>query len=210
MPKYGILSMIIQAYQEKACDDLAVIPIYIGYDRVIEEKSYLEELSGIPKEKEKATDMIKSSRFLRKRYGRVYMNVGEPILLKSYLEAQGKSLDEMTVEERQSLYRRIGYTIVRAIDKVSVVTPFSLTSVGLLCYDRRGISLGELREVLVLFQDYLSFRKVSFAMTFADRRKRSAKPCTSSISRDSFHEWERKRRKKRSKRSFIRLMTTSG
>ncbi len=46
MPKYGLLSMILQAYQEKACDDLAAIPVYIGYDRVIEEKAYLEELGG--------------------------------------------------------------------------------------------------------------------------------------------------------------------
>ncbi len=171
MPKYGLLSMIIQAFQEKACDDLAAIPVYIGYDRVVEEKAYLQELGGAPKEKERATEMIKSSKLLRRRYGRVYMNVGDPILLKSYLAAQEKPLEEMTVEERQSLYRRIGYTIVRAINKVSVVTPFALTAVGLLCYDRRGISLGELREVLELFYDYLAFRKVSFAMTFADREK---------------------------------------
>jgi glycerol-3-phosphate O-acyltransferase len=51
------------------------------------------------------------------------------------------------------------------------VTPFALTSSGLLCYDRRGISLGELRDVLTLFFDYLSSQKVSFAMTFADREK---------------------------------------
>jgi len=37
MPKYGILSMIIDAYREKACEDLAAIPVYIGYDRVIED-----------------------------------------------------------------------------------------------------------------------------------------------------------------------------
>jgi glycerol-3-phosphate O-acyltransferase len=171
MPKYGLLSMIIQAFQEKACEDLAVIPVYIGYDRVIEEKDYLKELGGAPKEKEKATEMIKSSRLLRKRYGRVYVNVGDPILLKSYLAGQEKPFEEMTVAERQSLYRRIGYMIVRAINQVSVVTPFSLISAGLLCYDRRGISLGELRDVLVLFTDYLSFRQVSFAMTFSDREK---------------------------------------
>jgi glycerol-3-phosphate O-acyltransferase len=171
MPKYGLLAMILQAYQEKACDDLAAIPVYIGYDRVIEEKSYLEELGGVPKEKEKTTDMIRSGKLLRKRYGRVYLNVGEPILLKSYLAAQEKPLEEMTVAERQRLYRQIGYTIVRAINKVSVVTPFALTASGLLCYDRRGISLGELRDVLSLFFDYLSICKVSFAMTFADRDK---------------------------------------
>jgi glycerol-3-phosphate O-acyltransferase len=171
MPKYGLLSMIIQAFKDKACEDLAAIPVYIGYDRVIEEKAYLQELGGAPKEREKATEMIKSGKLLRKRYGRVYLNVGEPLLLKSYLADQDKPFEEMTVGERQSLYRRIGYTIVRSINKVSVVTPFALTAAGLLCYDRRGISLGELREVLSLFHDYLSFRKVPFAMTFADREK---------------------------------------
>jgi len=49
MPKYGILSMILQAFQEKACEDLAVIPVYIGYDRVIEEKAYLRRVGRRPK-----------------------------------------------------------------------------------------------------------------------------------------------------------------
>jgi len=171
MPKYGLLSMIIDAYQENVCDDLAVIPVYIGYDRVIEEKAYLEELGGAPKEKEKATAMIRSGGLLRKRYGRVYMNVGEPLLLKSYLAAQDKPMQEMTVGERQKLYRQIGYKIVREINEVSVVTPFSLTAAALLCYDRRGISHQELFEVIELFYQCLSFCKAPFAMTFSDRDK---------------------------------------
>ncbi|MCK9362235.1 MAG: 1-acyl-sn-glycerol-3-phosphate acyltransferase [Syntrophales bacterium] len=171
MPKYGLLSMIIDAYQEKACEDLAVVPVYIGYDRVIEEKAYLEELGGAPKEKEKATAMIRSGGLLRKRYGRVYMNVGEPILLKSYLAAQEKPMQEMTVGERQRLYRQIGYKVVREINEVSVVTPLSLTAAALLCYDRRGISLGELTEVIGLFYKCLSYCRAPFAMTFADREK---------------------------------------
>lgn len=171
MPKYGLLSMIIDAYQERVCDDLAIIPVYIGYDRVIEEKAYLEELGGAPKEKEKATAMIKSSGLLRKRYGRVYMNVGEPIQLKSYLAGQEKPMQEMTTLERQSLYRQIGYKVVREINEVSVVTPFSIIAAALLCYDRRGVSLGELTEVVGLFFNCLSARKAPFAMTFSDRDK---------------------------------------
>jgi len=53
MPKYGLLSMIIQAYQEGACEDLALVPVYIGYDRVIEEKSYLKELGERPRKERK-------------------------------------------------------------------------------------------------------------------------------------------------------------
>jgi glycerol-3-phosphate O-acyltransferase len=171
MPKYGLLSMIIQAYQEGACDDLALIPIYIGYDRVIEEKSYLKELGGAPKEKEKTTDLIKSSKVLRKRYGRVYVNIGEPLQMKSYLTSQEKKYEDMTLADRQSLYRKIGDEIVLEISKVSVVTPYALISAGLLSHDRRGMSNNDLMNVLNSFYDYLAYRQIRLAVTLANRRK---------------------------------------
>jgi len=171
MPKYGLLAMIIQAFQHHAAEDLAAIPVYIGYDRVIEEKSYLKELGGAPKEREKTTDVIKSSKILRKRYGSVYVNIGEPIYLRAFLAAQDKTFAEMSVEERQSLYRKIGYEIALAINKVSVVTPFALISAGLLAHDRRGISHDELMAILKEFYEYLIHSKVSLAATFVRRDK---------------------------------------
>jgi len=171
MPKYGLLSMVIQAYQEKITDDLAIIPVYIGYDRVIEEKSYLQELGGVPKSQEKTTDIIKSTGVLRKRYGRVYVNIGEPIFLKAYLAAQEKTLEEVTTQERQSLYRKIGYEIAMSINRVSVVTPYALISAALLSHDRRGISHDDLRDVLYDFYEYLLECRVSLAATFANREK---------------------------------------
>jgi len=77
----------------------------------------------------------------------------------------------MTLEERQSLYRRIGYEIVLEINKVSVVTPFSLVAAVILSHDRRGISHGELLDILNEFYEYLSMKKVKFAATFAYREK---------------------------------------
>jgi len=171
IPKYGLLSMIIQAYQDKYCDNFAAIPVYIGYDRVIEEKSYLDELSGSPKAKENAAQIIKSGNILRKRYGQVYINIGEPMIMKSYLKSQEKQIEQMTLDERQSLYRKIGYEIELEINKVSVVTPFSLVASGLLSHDRRGISHDELTEILNEFYEYLSTRKVKFAATFAHRER---------------------------------------
>ena len=171
IPKYGLLSMIIQAYQEKYCDNFAAIPVYIGYDRVIEEKSYIHELSGAPKVRENAAQIIKSSNILRKRYGLVYINIGEPIIMKSYLESQEKQIEQMTLDERQSLYRKIGYEIELEINKVSVVTPFSLVASGLLSHDRRGISNDELTDILNEFYEFLSTRKVKFAATFEHREK---------------------------------------
>ncbi|MFO7569429.1 MAG: 1-acyl-sn-glycerol-3-phosphate acyltransferase [Smithellaceae bacterium] len=171
MPKYGLLSMIIQAYQEKYCENLAAVPVYIGYDRVIEERSYLNELAGVPKVQENTAEIIKSTKILRKRYGRVYINIGEPIIMKDYLETQEKAYEQMALEERQSLYRKIGYEVVLEINKVSVVTPFSLVACGLLSHDRRGISHDELVSILYEFYEYLFTRQVKFAATFSHRDK---------------------------------------
>jgi glycerol-3-phosphate O-acyltransferase len=171
MPKYGLLSMIIQAYQEGACEDLALIPVYIGYDRVIEEKAYLKELGGAPKAKEKTTDLIRSSKVLRKRYGRVYVNIGEPMQMKSYLGALDKKYEDMILEERQSLYRKIGYETVVKISNVSVVTPYALIAAGFLSHDRRGMSYNDLMTVLNIFYDYLAHQRIPLAETLANRRK---------------------------------------
>ncbi len=171
MPKYGLLSMIMQAYREGSFNDLALVPIFIGYDKVIEEKSYLRELGGASKEKEKIRDLIKSRKVLRKRYGRVYMNVGEPMLLKSYLASHEVPIEDMTTSERRALYRRMGYEIVNEINKVSVVSPSALVAAGLLCHYRRGISHDDLMDILSEFHDYLDSRGAKFSSTFANREK---------------------------------------
>jgi len=171
MPKYGLLSMVIQAYREGACDDLAIIPAYIGYDRVIEEKSYLKEIGGAQKEKEKTSSLLKSRKVLRKRYGSVYLNIGEPISLKSYLASQDVPFDDMAMTERQAFYRKIGYDIVGEINNISVVSPFSLVSAGLLSHYRRGVSHGEFMDIIEEFYDYLAFRKVRFSSTFTHKEK---------------------------------------
>lgn len=171
MPKYGLLAMVIQAFRESYYDDLAIIPVFIGYDRVIEEKSYLKELEGGKKVREKASSLIKSRKILKKRYGSVYLNIGEPIMLKAYLEGQDKYISDMTVDERRSLYRKMGYNIADRINKISVVTPFSLVAAGLLSHYKRGISHNDLMQLLDGFYDYLDHRKVRFSYSLASREK---------------------------------------
>lgn len=171
MPKYGLFSMIMQAYRESHFEDLAIIPVFIGYDRIVEEKSYLKELEGGSKEKEKVSSLLRSVNILKRRYGSVYMNVGEPMPLKSYLASQETPIEQMTQSERRILYRRMGYEVVNEINKVSVVTPFSLVAAGLLSYYRRGISHDDLMEILNEFYEYLDYRGVRFSSTFANREK---------------------------------------
>ena len=77
----------------------------------------------------------------------------------------------MSISERRSLYRKIGYEIVGEINKASVVTPFSLVACGLLCHYRRGIAHIELMNIIQEFYDYLVQREVRFTSTFANKEK---------------------------------------
>ena len=163
VPKYGILSMIMRSYQDGIGDDLALIPVYLGYDRIIEENSYLKELRGAKKKTESVSDLLKSTTIMRRRYGNVYVNIGTPIFLKSYLEEQPQPFTDMTVNEQQALYRNIGAKVISEINRVSVVTPIALAAVSLLCFAGKEVAMDMLMSTFAVFYDYLRSREVNFS-----------------------------------------------
>lgn len=73
LPKLGLLSIILSAYKSGAVTDLHFCPIAIGYDRVIEEGSYLHEIEGGEKKSEDLSQLVKARKFLKKRYGRIFV-----------------------------------------------------------------------------------------------------------------------------------------
>jgi glycerol-3-phosphate O-acyltransferase len=171
MPKYGLLSMIMRAYQEGGINNLGIIPVYIGYDRVIEEKSYVKELEGVPKTWENTSDVIRSRKVVKKRYGHVYVNIGEPIIFNDYLEKLSVTLESLEDRERQALYRKISYEIALAINRVSVVTPSALVAAAFLAHDRKGIRHVQWKTSLDAFHDYLVYRRAPFSTTLQQEDK---------------------------------------
>jgi glycerol-3-phosphate O-acyltransferase len=167
MPKYGMISMILRAYQDKVSDDIALLPVYLGYDRIIEEHSYLAELSGAAKKSESALDVLKHTKIMMHRYGRVYLNFGDPISLKSYFAAQTKKFAELTAAEQQATYRDVGYLVVSEINRVSAATPVALAAAALLCHGGRETKGSVLAETFSLFHDYLHYRKVKMVSALA-------------------------------------------
>ena len=169
MPKYGMVSMLVRAYQERVCDDLALIPVYIGYDRIVEENAYLKELQGVLKRRESMLDVIKHSKIMMHCYGRVYVNFGNPLFLKSALRQ--KSFAGIADDDKQLLYRNISHAVVSEINRVSVATPASLVAASLLCHSGKEIRGDLLRATFTLLYDYLSHRKANFAPALAAREE---------------------------------------
>ena len=83
-PKTGTLSMTIQAMLRGGTRPITLIPIYIGYEHVMEVGTYAEELRGATKEKENFAKMVSGLSKLR-NLGQGYVNFGEPMPLMTYL-----------------------------------------------------------------------------------------------------------------------------
>ncbi len=83
-PKTGTLSMTIQAMLRGGTRPITLVPIYIGYEHVMEVGTYAKELRGATKEKESLPQMLRGLSKLR-NLGQGYVNFGEPLPLMTYL-----------------------------------------------------------------------------------------------------------------------------
>ncbi len=128
MPKLGFLSILMNAYKNGACDDLVFAPIYIGYDHVLEEKSYLHEIEGGKKEPESFLQVVSARKFLKNRYGKIYIKFHPTISLNKLLEQDGTRFDEMLTKDQNALCRNMGHRIINAINTVTVITPHALVT----------------------------------------------------------------------------------
>ena len=86
-PRPGMLAMTIRAFLKYQKKPVAFIPVYIGYEKMIESKSYLAELKGDDKKSESLFSSVRSILGLRGHYGRVTTNFGAPVFLDDVLTA---------------------------------------------------------------------------------------------------------------------------
>ncbi len=157
LPKIGFLSILLQAYQEGFCKDLVFVPTSIIYDRIIEEKSYLKELGDGTKEKESFAQMLRARRFLKRRYGKIYIRFSKPISLNEYLSQRG--------QEAKDSSRDLAFHLIKAINEVSLVTPLALIGSAILVNHRKGFHISELTETAEILLRFLTKHNVPLAAT---------------------------------------------
>jgi len=172
MPKLGLLSILINAYKNGACNDMLIVPIYVGYDRIVEEKSYLHELGGGKKESENILQVIQARKFLKKRYGKIYIQFHEPISINQLQRSYDRPLVEMNTKEQNRLIRDLGYRVINAINRVSVVTPHAVVASAILNLPADKFSFSELLAISEIYLNCLTAQNAKMADTLvADRRR---------------------------------------
>jgi len=165
MPKLGMLSILLNAYKNGACEDMIIVPIYIGYDRVLEEKSYLQELEGGKKEPETLKGVLKARKFLKRRYGKIYIQFDDAISMNELITKFGIPLTEMQPKEQNVLCRNLGYRIINAINRSAVVTAYNLLSSAILNCARDRISYDQIMSIVEIYRNYLATQGVKLADT---------------------------------------------
>ena len=85
-PKPGMLSMTVQGYLRNPHRQIRLIPVYIGYEKVVEGRTYLGELRGKTKKGESILGLLKAAKTLKEHFGKVSLAFGDPIDLKKTLD----------------------------------------------------------------------------------------------------------------------------
>ena len=169
-PQVGLLSMVVDAALTSGMRKTFFVPISIGYERVIEERSYALELGGGEKKKENVGELLKSQRVFRSRYGRLYIQFGDVISLEEeHARALGAGA-ELTPPQRRGLVQSIAQQAIHEMERVTIVTLASLLATVLLAHRRRGISHAELVEHMETLAHALADLGARLAPTARDER----------------------------------------
>jgi len=145
--RLGVLGMVMDASAEiREGTEITVLPMSISYEQIAEERSYARELAGEAKKKEDIGELAKASKVVTRRYGRVYLRVGEPLPLKPLLASLPASWAELDRDHRHEILQGIGEQIMHRIARSLVLLPSGVVAMALLASARRGIRRTDLHS----------------------------------------------------------------
>jgi glycerol-3-phosphate O-acyltransferase len=137
------------------------IPVYFGYERIVEGTTYIGELSGKPKEKESVLGLLRSVRRLRERFGQVHVNLGEPIMLADVLDRHDAEWRSRVIEDDTRVpwvgaaVDELAATIMRNINAAAAVTPIGLLAITLLATPRLALPKADLLRQIDLYRELM-------------------------------------------------------
>ncbi|QXI48955.1 glycerol-3-phosphate 1-O-acyltransferase PlsB [Pseudomonas anuradhapurensis] len=156
-PRTGMLAITLRSFLRSSRTPIVFVPVYIGYERVLEGRTYLGELRGASKKKESILDIFKVFGALKQRFGQVYVNFGEPIRLAGFLDQQQPGWRD---QDHGPQYRpawlnatttRLGETVARHLNEAAAINPVNLVALALLSTSRLALDERALTRVLELY-----------------------------------------------------------
>ena len=169
-PKGGMISMTLRAFLRQPRKPVLFQPIYVGYEKLMEGNSYLDELTGRPKEKESIWALLWGiPKVLKQNYGQVVVNFGEPIALNDVLAKMAPDWDGQPVPEDEKPSWLAGTVDVLAeqiqerINAAADVNPINLLALALLSTPKHAMGEADLIAQIELC------KKLLVEMPYSDR-----------------------------------------
>ena len=172
-PKTGMLAMTIQAMLRGIDRPVTIVPVYMGYEHVMEVGTYLRELKGLNKTKESAFGILKAATKLR-NYGFGFVNFGEPLSVNQYLQQQipdWKSaidpLEPPKPDWLNPLVAQLAHEVMLRINQSAAVNSINLLATCLLSAPQQVLPqqqlLSQMNLYLRLLQEVPYHPNVTFA-----------------------------------------------
>lgn len=173
-PKAGMLAMTVRAYIRNPRIPVVFVPVYFGYERLIEGNAFISEMGGAKKQKESLFGLFRSIKALREHFGKVYVNIGRPIRLNDILDQHKSDWRDfdLAAGERPAwigeLIDDLGGQIMGEINSAAAVTPISLLAYTLLSTPKQSMGDKELRAQINLSNRLLRRFRYSDLVTIPD------------------------------------------
>lgn len=168
-PKPGMVSMTIRGFLKYRQKPVAFIPVYIGYEKLLESKAYQAELSGEDKKSETFFNSIRSILRIRGSFGKVSANFGQPVFLNKVLDEQSPSWlaeaydDSLRPPWVRSVVDKTATNIMQRINQAATVNSINLVSSVLLATTKQSMDARELVKMLEKYQALIH------ALDYSDR-----------------------------------------
>ncbi|MBS3797133.1 glycerol-3-phosphate 1-O-acyltransferase PlsB [Pseudoalteromonas sp. BDTF-M6] len=151
-PKTGMLAMTLQAMLRGIDRPISIVPVYIGYEHVMEINTYLKELAGDNKKNESVLGIFKAIKNL-KNYGRGNVNFGAPININQFLNEQQpnwrEAIHPTDVQKPAWLGKQVSNLadeIMLNINSAAALNSVNLLATILLTNDQFALSKSQLLE----------------------------------------------------------------
>ena len=141
----GILRMTIDAHQRGLPRPVAFVPVYVGYEKIIEANTYLAELRGEAKERETVRGVLRSLRLARQSFGSVQVSFGRPIEIGGFLDA--------CPDENPA--RALGTRILEGVNSCAFVNAVNLVALATLAAPRQALDESTLRAQIELCRELI-------------------------------------------------------
>ena len=140
----GMIQMTLDAHARGLARPLAFVPVYFGYEKLIEASSYVEELRGADKKRESVSGLLRSFKLSRQTFGMAQVAFGSAIALDDLL--RGGALPSA---------RHIGERILGGVNASAVVNGVNLISLATLSMPRQAIEEAALLAQIDLYRSLL-------------------------------------------------------